>query len=81
MGPCTCRDDLSRPPITTEVFGWLIGEEAMREAASVERDAGTPALSSALELAPAEELDRILHTHHSEITATTRDAIVNGVAE
>jgi hypothetical protein len=35
MGPRACRDHLSRPPVTMEVFGWLIGEEAMREAASV----------------------------------------------
>ena len=42
---------------------------------------GTPALWSVLELVPAEELDRVLHAHHSEITATARDAIVNGIAE
>lgn len=43
--------------------------------------APAPRLWSVLELVPAEELDRVLHAHHPEITATARDAIVNGVAE
>jgi hypothetical protein len=33
------------------------------------------------ELAALEQLDGILHPHHSEVTAAARDAVVNGVAD
>src|ERR1700724_3264435 len=37
--------------------------------------------TAVLELVPAEELNGVLHVHHAEVAAATRDAVVHGVAE
>jgi hypothetical protein len=46
----------------------------------IERDFGRSS-PAALELVPAQKLDRVLHTHHTEVATATGDAVVNGVAE